>query len=384
MKFNLTLILTILFSICFKVKAQQQIKVGLFKNSKLNIVEIKSGEEIIKVRADDTFLSLPINSSLIISAKLNDISLNIGNFNLGIFNQVEIEISESEGMVLKPLSPEYPENKYTEKLLITSKQNNLSMINKLKTENYIVGVLRGEIGFDKPLNSYIVMAILAQTYAEGYHSRHRSDNFNLCDQTHCQVFKGFFKYEPYHTAAKLAKNKVVLDVNGNIIEGLFHSNCGGKTQNSGNVWRNNLSYCQSINDSFCMNQKNSIWNKSFSIYDFCLKLNIPYNVNEIPNLDFCNNVQLINDRREKDIFICNKTFNTIYIRTQLDLKSDWFDISCAGDSVLINGKGFGHGVGLCQEGLIEMARQGCNEEEIIQYYFRNVIIKERRKIQFNN
>jgi stage II sporulation protein D len=63
----------------------------------------------------------------------------------------------------------------------------------------------------------------------------------------------------------------------------------------------------------------------------------------------------------------------------LNLKSDWFDISCTGDSVFINGKGFGHGVGLCQEGAIEMAKQGCNEEEIIQYYFRNVIINERKK-----
>lgn len=384
MKFILTLTFTILIPICLKVSAQQQIKIGLFRSSEINIIEIKSSDEIIKVKADNTFFSLPINSTLLISAKTNTVSLFAGNFNLGQYKQVEIEISENAGMTLKPISPDYPENKYTEILIINAKQNKLSIINKLTTVNYIVGVLRGEIGYDKPFNSYVVMAILAQTYAEGYHSRHRFENFNLCDQTHCQVFKGYFKYAPYHQAAELAKNKIVLDANGNIIEGLFHSNCGGKTQNSGDVWRNDLSYCKSINDSFCLNQKNSKWTKSFSIYDFCLKLNIPYNNSQAADFDFCNNIQLKNEAREKEILMGNKTFNTIYIRTQLNLKSDWFDLSCTGDSVIIYGKGFGHGVGLCQEGAMEMAKQGCNEEEIIHYYFRNVVINERKKILFIN
>jgi stage II sporulation protein D len=384
MKFILTLTFAILLSICFKVNAQQQIKIGLFRSSELNIIEIKSSEETIKVKADNIFFSLPINSTVLISAISNEVSIFTGNFNLGKFKKVEIEIRDNAGMTLKPVSPDYPENKYTEILLISAKQSKLSIINKLTTVNYIVGVLRGEIGYDKPFNCYVVMAILAQTYAEGYHSRHRIDNFNLCDQTHCQVFKGYFKYAPYHQAAELAKNKIVLDANGNIIEGLFHSNCGGKTQNSEDVWRNDLSYCKSIDDSFCLNQKNSKWTKSFSIYDFCLKLNIPFNTAQTNDFDFCSKIQLKNEAREKEILIGNKTINTIYVRTQLNLKSDWFDISCTGDSVLINGKGFGHGVGLCQEGAIEMAKQGCNEEEIIQYYFRNVVINERKKILFNN
>jgi stage II sporulation protein D len=384
MKFILTLTLTLLISICFKVNAQQQIKIGLYRNSILNTIEIKSNDEVINVKADNTYFTLPVNSNLLISAKSNAVTLSAGNFNLGQFKQVEIEISENAGMRLKPVSPDYPENKYTEILLISAKQNKLSIINKLTTVNYIVGVLRGEIGYDKPFNSYIVMAILAQTYAEGYNSRHRIENFNLCDQTHCQVFKGYFKYAPYHQAAELAKNRIVLDASGNIIEGLFHSNCGGKTQNSEDVWRNDLSYCKSINDSFCLNQKNSNWSKSFSIYDFCLKLNIPYNISQTADFDFCNNIQFKNDAREKEIFIGKKTFNTIYIRTQLNLKSDWFNLTCAGDSVLISGKGFGHGVGLCQEGAIEMAKQGCNEDEIIHYYFRNVEINERKKTLFNN
>jgi len=373
-----------LLSFCLKLNSQQFIKVGLFNSSKIDLIEIKSNEEQIFINADNTSFTLPVNSVLRIAVQMDKIYLSSESLNFGLFNKVKIEISDKSGIMLKPLSPDYKGNTYTEKLLIGTKKNYLSIINLLSIENYIVGVLRGEIGYDKPLNSYLVMAILAQTFAESYLSKHKNEGFNLCDQTHCQVFKGYFNYIPYQWAANLAKGKYILDANGNTIESLFHSNCGGKTQNSGDVWRNNLTYCKSINDSFCLNQKNSKWTKSFSIFDFCLKLNIPYDINQTPNLDFCNNIQLKNDAREKEIFIYNKKINTIYARTQLNLKSDWFDITCEGDSVLFYGKGFGHGVGLCQEGAIEMAQQGCNEEEIIHFYFDKVEIHERKNFQLNN
>jgi stage II sporulation protein D len=59
------------------------------------------------------------------------------------------------------------------------------------------------------------------------------------------------------------------------------------------------------------------------------------------------------------------------------LKSAWFDWECKGDSVLLFGRGFGHGVGMCQEGAIRMAELGFSPNQIIKHYYRNVIIAER-------
>jgi stage II sporulation protein D len=379
MKIYFNLLITLLFFFSSNGFNQEFIKVGLFTSSKISLIELKGNEISYFVKADNYSFFIPENSEIQISSSTNRVNLSSGSFNLGVFQKIEIDIGNNQGVVLKPLKPNYPENKYTEKLLISSYQGKLTIVNKLTKENYVVGVLRGEIGFDKPFNSYLVMAILAQTYAEGYNSRHRSEGFNLCDQTHCQVFKGYFDYKPYHDAAYLSKNKIILDANRNIIEGLFHSNCGGITQKSGDVWKNNLNYCVSVIDSFCINERNSKWSKTFSLYDFYLKLNLPYEEDSAKHFDYCNNIVSINDNRQKEITINNRKINTVFMRAQLNLKSDWFDVKCQNDSIVINGRGFGHGVGLCQEGCIAMAKQGCNEEEIINFYFKDVIIEDKKK-----
>ncbi len=65
------------------------------------------------------------------------------------------------------------------------------------------------------------------------------------------------------------------------------------------------------------------------------------------------------------------------IREKFDLKSTYF--SCFPDSndVVVRGRGFGHGVGLCQEGAMKMARYGYNYLQIAQYYFPNAIIRNQ-------
>jgi stage II sporulation protein D len=75
--------------------------------------------------------------------------------------------------------------------------------------------------------------------------------------------------------------------------------------------------------------------------------------------------------------IGNKKFKATDLRTRLNLKSAWFDWECKGDSVYLFGRGFGHGVGMCQEGAIRMSELGYSPRQIIKHYYRNVIIAER-------
>ena len=60
------------------------------------------------------------------------------------------------------------------------------------------------------------------------------------------------------------------------------------------------------------------------------------------------------------------------IRDDWNLKSTFFSINADGSTLILKGKGFGHGVGLCQEGAIEMARVGYTCPDILHFYFRNV------------
>jgi stage II sporulation protein D len=60
------------------------------------------------------------------------------------------------------------------------------------------------------------------------------------------------------------------------------------------------------------------------------------------------------------------------IRYDLGLKSTWFSVSPAGSNVVLRGKGYGHGVGLSQQGAIRMAQLGYNYLEIIKFYYKDV------------
>ena len=71
------------------------------------------------------------------------------------------------------------------------------------------------------------------------------------------------------------------------------------------------------------------------------------------------------------------------IRTDLDLRSAWFSVRVAGDSVVLDGRGYGHGVGLCQEGAMEMARVGYSWLDIVHFYFHDVKVEDYREMELH-
>jgi stage II sporulation protein D len=64
------------------------------------------------------------------------------------------------------------------------------------------------------------------------------------------------------------------------------------------------------------------------------------------------------------------------MRSDLDLRSTFFSVYAKGDSIILKGKGYGHGVGLCQEGAMEMAAKGFNYKQIIDFYYFGVFISD--------
>lgn len=64
------------------------------------------------------------------------------------------------------------------------------------------------------------------------------------------------------------------------------------------------------------------------------------------------------------------------IRSELDLRSTFFSVVAKGDTIILEGRGYGHGVGLCQEGAMEMAVKGFNYQQIIDFYYFGVLITD--------
>jgi stage II sporulation protein D len=68
------------------------------------------------------------------------------------------------------------------------------------------------------------------------------------------------------------------------------------------------------------------------------------------------------------------------IREQFKLKSTFFDAEIVGEEVLLHGRGFGHGVGLCQEGAMNMAKRGYNFDQILGYYYPQMKLLDRNSL----
>jgi stage II sporulation protein D len=249
------------------------------------------------------------------------------------------------------------------------------LINNCNVESYIAGVVRAEGGIQKNKEYFKAQAILARTYMYKYLDKHLNDRFNVCDNTHCQAFNGMSMDSVINSATFQTHGLVILDKDSSLIISAFHSNCGGMTVSSGRVWVTNQPYLQSVTDPYCLNSRNATWEKKISSkswIDYLLKSGYTGKINDPSIFSFYQNKRWIDYKAGSFTMPFEK------IREDLKLRSSFFSVIAAKDSVLLKGKGYGHGVGLCQEGAMEMANRGNTYQQIIDFYYNGVIITDIR------
>jgi stage II sporulation protein D len=178
------------------------------------------------------------------------------------------------------------------------------------------------------------------------------------------------------------KNKIVVDENLNLIEAAFHSNSGGQTLNSEDVWGSKLSYLRSVNDSFSLKMPNAKWERKIAKEDWISYLKIKHNYpvdDEDAKLLAFNFKQ---DTRKSFLESNNVKVPLKIVRADFQLKSTYFSIIPKGDSLIFKGKGFGHGVGMCQEGAMRMAKLGYTYLDILNFYYQNTQLIDLRLLDF--
>ena len=155
-------------------------------------------------------------------------------------------------------------------------------------------------------------------------------------------------------------------------QGFYFANCGGQTSESDFVWNESVSHCKSIVDTFCIKSRQANWTKEINATDWKNYLvshfgypaddpvfgPLMYNFSQPSRKAFYHYPQLGIPLRD--------------LRIKFRLKSTWFSCKKVGDKVLLTGKGFGHGVGVCQEGAMGMARNGFTADQIMNFYFTDI------------
>jgi stage II sporulation protein D len=245
------------------------------------------------------------------------------------------------------------------------------LINTCDIEKYIAGVVKAEGGNGKYEEYFKTQAVITRTYTYRNLGKHMADGYDLCDDTHCQVYEGNTSDSLIVNAVLHTRGLVITTPDSNLINSAFHSNCGGETSPSEYVWLTSLPYLKKVIDPYCTSSGNAAWEKRISLNDWISMFEESGYGNISRDIT---SYRFDQAERKQDYVTGTLSVPLIVIRDKLGLKSTWFSVSVSGDSLILKGRGYGHGVGLCQEGAMEMAKSGKKYKDIVAFYYNDVRI----------
>ncbi len=381
MMYRLLILFFLFYSSCIY---SQKIKISLYNNYNIRSVVISPEEGKYELRCGNKVITTMKKHNVALIEIINDsIFIRTLTGALGTFAHIElIGVAKKNFFKIKPVDPDYNARVYDDNILLSVKNGNFMIINNVELENYISGVVQSEGGITSPVEYYKSQAVICRTYALQNLFRHKDEGFNLCDGVHCQAyFTKCLLSEDIVKATFDTKGLIIVDTTLSLITSAFHSNCGGQTLSSEDVWLQPRSYLKSIRDSFCSAGRNFRWTKSISVKEWRKYLN-KYGIKTGGGVFDIDDYSFIQKNRMLSYTFNGKSIPFKSIRQDFGLRSSFFDIKHEGGKVIFSGKGYGHGVGLCQEGAMQMAKLGYSYQQIIKYYYKNIFIVSLRALEF--
>ncbi|MFA5088416.1 MAG: SpoIID/LytB domain-containing protein [Candidatus Omnitrophota bacterium] len=270
--------------------------------------------------------------------------------------------------------------------IIKDSKGNFLVVNSLGIEEYVRGVLYHEVSHRWPMEALKAQAVAARTYALDRMGKNIRQPFDVTSDIYSQVY-GRKSAERYRTNIAVRQTEGrILTYRGKILPAYFHAACGGHTENAGELWNEDLPPLKGVPCPFCSHSPHSSWKRNFRLKDIQDKLNAKgYNLGLIKEINVTQRNQSgrikkveIVARDGRRVTISGKDFRAIVGPN--DLKSNHYEIILQGYYVDMIGQGWGHGVGLCQWGTLEMSRQKYSYSEILQYYYPGTEIVDCRII----
>lgn len=267
------------------------------------------------------------------------------------------------------------EEKVKENIIVKIK-NKDNTVNNIELEQYVIGVVAGEMPASFNDEALKAQAIASRTYAV-YKMNTSKGDYDLVTDVSNQVYitneemqekwgSDYNKYLEKVTNVVNDTKDLVMTYNGEVIESFYFAISNGKTENVTSVFNEERNYLKSV-ESSDTNVNNFMKTITISRSEFCNKLNI--NCDNIVIKD----IKYNETGRIDELNINNKVFKGTEIRRLLSLRSTDFKINVS-DNISITTKGYGHGVGMSQYGANEMAKNGSSYEEILKHYYQNIDI----------
>lgn len=352
----------------------QKISISIFNDLNLNTILVTPTEGNYKLITGKGEIPIKINQIVYLSRVGDSILVRDASANLGTWPRVSIVGNTDNDIIrVKSILPAFPARLYDENLSIYVEFNRMMAINIVDQEKYIASVVEAEAGPRKDEEFYKAQSLIARTFALAHLEKHKGEGFNLCDGTHCQVYKGKQGLDKdIYTATLDTKGLVIVDTTNQLITAAFHSNCGGFTANSQDVWLTAKSYLVSVEDKYCTGSRNATWEERIPIEKWNKYLQSKgvdtASLTDVKQYDF--------KPKTRPVYytVAKKKIPMIEIRSNFKLRSAFFSVTVVKNMIRLSGRGYGHGVGLCQEGAMQMANRGLKYDKIINHYYKNVRI----------
>lgn len=271
------------------------------------------------------------------------------------------------------------------------------MLNLLDLEEYLAGVVPSEVPAYFPEETLKTMSVVARTFTLSHLDRHQ--DFDVCSEVHCQVYRGLSKEAESTGQAIASTTGQILEFQGKAADTTFHAVCGGVGEDIDRVWLraqrtaylrgwfdyeegpfNNLSeeaslakFIDSPPQAFCAGSGRFRWRESYSNERLKKTFGADFQSLKVLSRTSLGRVAEFEVRKAGGVTV----YQADKVRWAFSggkigpggLQSTLFYVKNTPEGVELVGGGWGHGVGLCQEGAAGRARAGQGMKEILEHYY---------------
>ena len=273
------------------------------------------------------------------------------------------------------------ELKYLSNIMVRVKRSS-GNVESVPLEEYVVGVVAGEMPVSFELEALKAQSVASRTYV--MKRLGGNGEYDVVDTVSNQVYlddnelkeKWKDNYVSYINKVRQAVNETsmeCLEYDGELIDAMFFSTSNGYTEDSGEFFSTSLPYLKSVDSSYDK-EVSSVFqdSKNISLQEFYERLGLSYQ-SSLKITD----VSRTNSHRVKSLKINGKEFSGKDVYYKLGLRSSDFELELVGSNVVIQTKGYGHGVGMSQYGALGMAKKGYSYREILMHYYTGTTLVKK-------
>jgi stage II sporulation protein D (peptidoglycan lytic transglycosylase) len=291
----------------------------------------------------------------------------------------------------RPALPQPPE---LETLRVRTSDRGVETVRDVPIEDYVAAAALSEFapaaGDPTAVEAmFEVQAIIVRTYARAHRGRHAQEGFDLCSTSHCQIYEpGRLGTSRWASAAREAVSRtagLILTYDGAPADAVYHADCGGWTSAAAEVWGGaGLPYLRAARDDGEAKDAHAAWQYAVDAdtlrraLDGDPRTRVGGTLSSIAILtrDVSGRAERVRLHGAADVEVRGADLRDVVAAAlgARSVRSTLFDVVRSGSQFVFSGRGFGHGVGLCQVGAFARVTAGDAPRTVLQHYYPGTVV----------